>query len=475
MADDPGFNGPARRARRGWAPTWLWILPLVAGAGLAVAAFVLAQLIADGPSPNTRSDTRSLVRLLETLAQGARTSESPEAFEGIAERPRQQLVDRGVDFSGLMLATGGDPALGSVDQLIDAALSRAGADGSQTESDDPVIRLLDSIADEQETVIGQDAAALSALRLTTAALAVLLLLGAVSIAALIGRSSRSLQQARITEAGARNSLALRNAELREATERLEQAVVLANEHAVSAEVAGSAKADFLARMSHEIRTPLNGVIGTASLLQGTALDEEQQDHVETVRMSGQILLDVINDILDFSKIEAGHLALEETPFALDELIFSTADLLATRAEEQQTDLLVRIDPRCPTACLGDPGRVRQVLLNLVGNAVKFTKDGYVLIEARPAGTTDDPALVRLSVTDSGIGIDEERIDALFEEFTQADTSTTRKYGGSGLGLAICKRLVGLMGGEIAARSTPGVGSSFIVELPIALARDSDPG
>jgi CheY-like chemotaxis protein len=184
------------------------------------------------------------------------------------------------------------------------------------------------------------------------------------------------------------------------------------------------------------------------------------------------LLSIVNDILDFSKIEAGRMELDETSFVLEAVVFEAVDLVAVRAAEQGIDLLVRVDPDCPEQCVGDAGRIRQVLLNLLSNAVKFTKKGYVLVEVGVAGNRVDDTRIRFSVVDTGIGIPEGRIADLFEAFTQADASTTRKYGGTGLGLAISKRLVQLMGGEIDARSVVGEGSTFAFDIPLRVGAES---
>ncbi|MBM3907759.1 MAG: response regulator [Gemmatimonadetes bacterium] len=235
-----------------------------------------------------------------------------------------------------------------------------------------------------------------------------------------------------------------------------------------AEAASRAKSEFLATMSHEIRTPMNGVIGMNALLAETTLTAEQRSYLETAQRSADHLLSVINDILDFSKIEAGKLGLDPIPFDLHIAVAEVADLIAPRAREKGTEIVVRIAPETPRRLIGDSGRLRQVLLNLAGNAVKFTEHGHVLIEVEGQPAADGHAAITLSVHDTGIGIAPDRVARLFSPFEQGDQSTTRRFGGTGLGLSISKRLVDLMHGELAVESTLGVGSVFRAHVTLPL-------
>ncbi len=240
-----------------------------------------------------------------------------------------------------------------------------------------------------------------------------------------------------------------------------------------AEAAALAKSEFLASMSHDIRTPLNAIIGMTGLLMDSGLTAQQRESTEIVQNSGEALLSIINDILDFSKIEAGRIEFEKIEFDPRACVEEAGDLLAQKADDKKIELAILVGPRVPARVKGDPGRLRQILINLINNAIKYTQEGEVVIRAEFAAIHDKRVLLRFTVSDTGIGIAPSRIHTLFNMFAQPDTSTTRKFGGTGLGLAICKQLVELMGGEIGAESKEGKGSTFWCQIPFEIASEKE--
>ena len=279
---------------------------------------------------------------------------------------------------------------------------------------------------------------------------------------LADQSVATLQNARLFGA-----LAGTNAELERSAER-------AKELAAAAQEGSKMKSEFLATMSHEIRTPMAGVIGMIDLLLDTPLNDEQRDFAKIAHGSAQLLLDLINDILDFSKIEAGKLTTEAVEFELQPVVEDVAELLSTKIRERQLGFATFVAPEVPRVVVGDSVRVRQILLNLIGNAAKFTTEGEIVVRSEIVSQDDDATNVLFAVTDSGIGLSEAARKRLFQPFSQADGSTTRKYGCTGLGLAICKRLVDLMGGEMGVDSEKGAGATFWFTLPFGVAADDRP-
>jgi signal transduction histidine kinase/DNA-binding response OmpR family regulator/HPt (histidine-containing phosphotransfer) domain-containing protein len=452
----------AELTRRELQQRWLWTLAATGGiALLAAALFIWRQRVSNrqlgslnaqlAQSRSSLQDQAELLRsILDSIADGVTVSDAQGNI--ILLNPAGRALV-GVDV---------DPAQGYQGWTDHFGLFRADGSTPFPPEELPLRRALLGEPSDGVVMLVRNAALPEGRWLSVSTRPLLdasgVVRGGVAIYTDVGERKRAEESIRTANARLEERVGERTADLARARQ--------------AAEVAAAAKSEFLANMSHEIRTPMNAILGMSYLALQSPLPPRQRDQIGKVHRAAESLLGIINDILDFSKIEAGRLELESTAFDLDQVLEGVGALTALAADEKGLELLIGRGPDVPTQLVGDPLRLRQVLLNLVNNAVKFTERGQVALQVDGGGERDGRVRLEFSVSDSGIGMREDQIRLLFQPFSQADASTSRRFGGTGLGLAITRRLVDLMGGEVAVRSREGVGSRF--SFPLALQRSDAP-